>query len=153
MSMSTYEHVEILLVEDNPTDAELTMRALRRKNLANNLVWVKDGAEALEFMFCTGRYDNRTNTAPKLVLLDLKLPKVDGIEVLRTVKSNRKTRHVPIIMLTSSHEERDIVESYQLGVNSYIVKPVDFDNFLEMVSQVGLYWSLVNKVPQGAAEP
>ena len=146
---TTYEHVEILLVEDNPTDAELTTRALRRKNLANNLVWVKDGAEALEFLFCTGRYENRSNFAPKLVLLDLKLPKVDGIEVLRTVKSNAKTRHIPIIMLTSSHEERDIVESYQLGVNSYIVKPVDFDNFLEMVSQVGLYWSLVNKVPHG----
>ncbi|HVY06823.1 MAG TPA: response regulator [Burkholderiales bacterium] len=146
--MSAFENVEILLVEDNPTDAELTMRALRKKNLANNLVWVKDGVEALDFIFCKGQYANRVNLAPKLVLLDLKLPKVDGIEVLRNLKSDARTKTVPVVMLTSSHEERDIVESYQLGVNSYIVKPVDFDKFLDMVSQVGLYWSLVNKVPQ-----
>jgi CheY-like chemotaxis protein len=148
--MTAFEHVEILLVEDNPTDAELAMRALRKKNLANNLVWVKDGVEALDFIFCRGQYENRANLTPRLILLDLKLPKVDGIEVLRTIKSDPKTRTIPVVMLTSSHEERDIIESYQLGVNSYIVKPVDFDKFLEMVSQVGLYWSLVNKVPQGA---
>jgi two-component system response regulator len=146
--MTGFENVEILLVEDNPTDAELTMRALKKKNLANNLVWVKDGVEALDFIFCKGQYVNRVNSAPKLILLDLKLPKIDGIEVLRTLKADAKTRTVPVVMLTSSNEERDIVESYQLGVNSYIVKPVDFDKFLEMVSQVGLYWSLVNKVPQ-----
>jgi CheY-like chemotaxis protein len=148
--MSAYEQVEILLVEDNPTDAELTMRALRKKNLANNLVWVKDGAEALEFVYCTGRYKDRVNGTPKLILLDLKLPKVDGIEVLRTLKADARTRIVPVVVLTSSQEERDIVESYQLGVNSYIVKPVDFEKFIDMVSHVGLYWSLVNKVPQGA---
>ena len=146
--MTGFENVEILLVEDNPTDAELTMRALRKNNLANNLVWVKDGVEALDFIFCKGQYQDRINSAPKLILLDLKLPKIDGIEVLRTLKSDAKTRTVPVVMLTSSNEERDIVESYHLGVNSYIVKPVDFDKFLEMVSQVGLYWSLVNKVPQ-----
>ena len=145
--MTGFEHVEILMVEDNPTDAELTIRALRKKNLANNLVWVKDGVEALDFVFCRGPFANRINGTPKLILLDLKLPRVDGIEVLRTLKADPRTRAVPVVMLTSSHEERDIVESYLLGVNSYIVKPVDFDKFLEMVSQVGLYWSLVNKVP------
>jgi len=147
--MTGFENVEILLVEDNPTDAELTMRALKKKNLANNLVWVKDGVEALDFIFSKGQFKSRGNLTPKLILLDLKLPKIDGIEVLRTLKADPKTRSVPVVMLTSSHEERDIVESYQLGVNSYIVKPVDFDKFVEMVSQVGLYWSLVNKVPQG----
>ena len=146
--MTGFEQVEILLVEDNPTDAELTMRALKKKNLANNLVWVKDGEEALDFIHCRGRYKDRVNGTPKLILLDLKLPKIDGIEVLRDLKADIKTRTVPVVMLTSSQEERDIVESYQLGVNSYIVKPVDFDKFLEMVSQVGLYWSLMNKVPQ-----
>ncbi|HWB45299.1 MAG TPA: response regulator [Hyphomicrobiaceae bacterium] len=145
--MTGYEYVEILLVEDNPTDAELAIRALRKKNLANNLVWVRDGAEALDFLFCRGQYQDRANGSPKLILLDLKLPKVDGIEVLRTLKANEATRFVPVVMLTSSQEERDIVESYSLGVNSYIVKPVDFAKFLDMVSQVGLYWSLVNKVP------
>ncbi len=146
--MTGFENVEILLVEDNSTDAELAIRALRKKNLANNLVWVKDGVEALDFVFCKGQYENRVNSTPKLILLDLKLPKIDGIEVLRTLKSDARTKTVPVVVLTSSHEERDIVESYQLGVNSYIVKPVDFDKFLEMVSQVGLYWSVVNKVPQ-----
>ncbi|HWB44761.1 MAG TPA: response regulator [Hyphomicrobiaceae bacterium] len=145
--MTGYEYVEILLVEDNPTDAELAIRALRKKNLANNLVWVRDGAEALDFLFCKGQYQDRTIGSPKLILLDLKLPKVDGIEVLRTLKADEATRFVPVVMLTSSQEERDIVESYALGVNSYIVKPVDFAKFLDMVSQVGLYWSLVNKVP------
>ncbi|HEX4987083.1 MAG TPA: response regulator [Burkholderiales bacterium] len=148
--MNEFEHVEILLVEDNPTDAELAMRALRKKNMANSLVWVKDGVEALDFIFCKGQYAGRPSSRPKLILLDLKLPKVDGIEVLRTLKSDPATRTLPVVMLTSSHEERDIVESYQLGVNSYIVKPVDFEKFLEMVSQVGLYWSVVNKVPQAS---
>lgn len=146
--MNGFEQVEILLVEDNPTDAELTMRALRKKNLANNLVWVTDGAEALNFIHCKDRYEGRRNGTPRLVLLDLKLPKVGGIEVLRDLKSNAKTRAVPVVVLTSSQEERDIVESYQLGVNSYIVKPVDFGKFLDMVSEVGLYWSLMNQVPR-----
>lgn len=145
--MTGFEYVDILLVEDNPTDAELAIRALRKKNLANNLVWVRDGAEALDYVFCKGQYEGRNNGTPKLILLDLKLPKVDGIEVLRAVKADPEARSVPVVMLTSSQEERDIVDSYKLGVNSYIVKPVDFDKFLEMVSQVGLYWSLVNKVP------
>ncbi len=145
--MGEYEHVEILLVEDNPTDAELTMRALKKNHLANNLVWVKDGVEALDFIFATDEHDNRINK-PRLILLDLKLPRIDGIEVLRAIKADPRTRTLPVVMLTSSYEERDIVESYKLGVNSYIVKPVDFEKFVEMVSQVGLYWSLVNKVPQ-----
>lgn len=145
--MTGYEYVEILLVEDNPTDAELAIRALRKKNLANNLVWVRDGAEALDFVFCKGQYQDRANGTPKLILLDLKLPKVDGIEVLRKIKADPDAKSVPVVMLTSSQEERDIVDSYELGVNSYIVKPVDFEKFLDMVAQVGLYWSLVNKVP------
>ena len=145
--MTGYEYVEILLVEDNPTDAELAIRALRKKNLANNLVWVRDGAEALDFVFCKGQYQDRAKGTPKLILLDLKLPKVDGIEVLRKIKADPESKSVPVVMMTSSQEERDIVDSYELGVNSYIVKPVDFEKFLDMVSQVGLYWSLVNKVP------
>jgi two-component system, response regulator len=145
--MTGFEHVEILLVEDNPADAELAMRALRKRNLANNLVWVRDGAEALDFVFRKGQYQARVNGAPKLILLDLKLPKVDGIEVLRKLKVDAEAKSIPVVMLTSSHEERDIVESYELGVNSYIVKPVDFEQFVDVVSQVGLYWSVVNKVP------
>ena len=145
--MTGLELVEILLVEDNPTDAELTLRALRRNNLANNVVWVKDGAEALDFLHCRGNYANRRNGTPKLILLDLKLPKIDGIEVLRELKTDIKTKIIPVVMLTSSQEERDLVESYRLGVNSYIVKPVDFEKFLETVSQVGFYWSLMNKIP------
>jgi len=145
--MTGLELVEILLVEDNPTDAELTLRALRSNNLANNVVWVKDGAEALDFLNCRGNYANRKNGTPKLILLDLKLPKIDGIEVLREIKTDSKTKMIPVVMLTSSQEERDLVESYRLGVNSYIVKPVDFEKFLETVSKVGFYWSLMNKIP------
>ena len=145
--MSELEQVEILLVEDNNTDAELTMRTLRKHNLANNVVWVKDGAEALDFIFCTGSYAGRTNGHPRLVLLDLKLPKVDGIEVLGRVKSDPQTKMIPVVMLTSSGEERDIVESYKLGVNSYLVKPVDFKQFIDVVSQAGLYWAVLNKTP------
>lgn len=146
--MTELEHVEILLVEDSPSDGELTLRALKKQNLANSVFWVKDGEEALDFIFCRGNYTDRSNGTPRLILLDLKLPKVDGIEVLRAVKADPLTRTIPIVMLTSSQEERDIVESYKLGVNSYIVKPVDFDKFLEMVAHIGLYWSLMNKVPQ-----
>jgi len=145
--MTGLELVEILLVEDNPTDAELTLRALRSNNLANNVVWVKDGAEALDFLNCRGNYANRKNGTPKLILLDLKLPKIDGIEVLREIKTDSKTQMIPVVMLTSSQEERDLVESYRLGVNSYIVKPVDFEKFLDTVSKVGFYWSLMNKIP------
>jgi two-component system, response regulator len=145
--MSSFEQVEILLAEDSEADAEMTMRALRRKNLANRLVWVKDGAEALDFIFRRGAYATRPEGAPKLVLLDLKMPKVDGIEVLRQIKSNDETRTIPVVMLTSSAEERDIVASYALGVNSYIVKPVDFGAFVDEVAKAGCYWVLVNRLP------
>jgi CheY-like chemotaxis protein len=145
--MSDYQSIEILLVEDNPTDVELTMRALRRNKLANNVTWVKDGSEALDFVFCRGAYSARSNHHPRLILLDLKLPKVDGIEVLRQLKSDEHTKTIPVVMLTSSAEERDVVESYKLGVNSYIVKPVDFEQFGETVAKAGLYWMLMNRVP------
>mgnify|MGYP006175487083 CR=1 FL=1 len=134
--------IEILLVEDNPEDAEMTMRALRRNNLVNRLHWVKDGAEALEYLLAKDRQK------PKLVLLDLKMPKVDGIEVLRRMKADAIARSIPIVIMTSSNEERDVVETYRLGANSYIVKPVEFEAFLETVAKIGLYWVLTNRVPQ-----
>jgi len=146
--MEHLEQVEILLVEDNPTDAEMTLRALRRNNLANKVHWVKDGEQALEFMFRTGAYAGRDPAVPKLIMLDIKMPKVDGIEVLRRVKANEETRTVPVVVMTSSNEERDVVESYRLGVNSYIVKPVQFESFLETVAKIGLYWVITNRVPQ-----
>lgn len=146
--MTDFQTVEILLVEDNATDAELTMRALRRNNLANNVTWIKNGAEALDFIFCRGAYSSRKNDHPKLILLDLKLPKVNGIEVLRQIKSDERTRAIPVVVLTSSAEERDIVESYRLGVNSYLVKPVDFEHFGETVAKAGFYWMLMNKTPE-----
>ena len=127
----------------------MTMRALRGNNLANKLHWVKDGAEALDYLFCTGKYAGRdTRKPPKLVLLDIKMPKVDGIEVLRRLKADVATRTIPVVVMTSSNEERDVMESYRLGVNSYIVKPVQFDAFLETVAKIGLYWVLTNRVPQ-----
>lgn len=142
------KEVEILLVEDNPTDAELAIRALKKNNLANSLVWVKDGAEALDFLFATGAYSDRSVTCPpKVVMLDLRLPKVDGMEVLRRVKTDERTRAIPVVVLTSSKEDRDIAESYQLGVNSYISKPVEFDAFAKTVSELGMYWLLVNRPP------
>ena len=147
--MSSAQPVDILLVEDNPHDVELTTRALKRSKLANNLTVVRDGAEAIEFIFATGKYSNRDLARhPKVILLDLKLPKVDGLEVLRTVKSDPRTKTIPVVILTSSAEERDIVESYRLGVNSYLVKPVDFDKFATAVSDAGLYWLLLNEPPK-----
>jgi CheY-like chemotaxis protein len=144
----TVKEVEILLVEDNPTDAELAMRALKKSNLANKLVWVKDGAEALDFIFAGGAYSGRQMTeGPKVILLDLRLPKVDGMEVLRRVKGDERTRTIPVVVLTSSKEDRDVAESYQLGVNSYISKPVEFDEFARTVSELGMYWLLVNHPP------
>jgi two-component system response regulator len=142
-------HVEILLVEDSPADAEMTLRALRRNNLANKVYWVKDGGQALQFMFRGGEYASRDpGSTPKLILLDLKMPKVDGIEVLRRLKANDETRAVPVVVMTSSNEERDVVESYRLGVNSYIVKPVEFESFVETVAKIGLYWVITNRVPK-----
>jgi two-component system response regulator len=138
--------VQILLVEDSATDAEMTIRSLKRRGLANQLVWVKDGAEALDFIYCSGSYRNRRNGHPKLILLDLKMPKVDGIEVLQRLKSDESTRAIPVVVLTSSAEESDVVKSYQLGVNSYLVKPVDFGEFTEVVAQMGLYWAVLNHV-------
>ena len=142
------EDVEILLVEDNPTDAELAIVALKERNLANKLVWVKDGAEALDFLFATGAYASRkVENGPRVVLLDLRLPKVDGMEVLRRLKADERTRRIPVVVLTSSKEDRDVAESYNLGVNSYIGKPVEFDEFSDVVSQLGLYWLLINQPP------
>ncbi len=141
--------IEILLVEDSPKDAEMTQRALRKHNLGNKLHWVKDGAEAIDYLFCAGAYAARDpDCPPKLVLLDIKMPKVDGIEVLRRVKEDARTRTIPVVVMTSSNEEKDVVDSYRLGVNSYIVKPIDFGAFFETVSKIGLYWVLTNRVPE-----
>ncbi len=146
--MTTFEDIELLLVEDNPNDVELTLRALQKQNLTNKVFVVRDGAEAIDFMFATGAYSKRNiENAPRVVLLDLKLPKIDGIEVLRRIKSDSRTKSVPVVMLTSSQEERDVVDSYNLGVNSYIVKPVDFSSFIHAVSELGVYWGILNKVP------
>jgi two-component system response regulator len=140
------ENIEILLVEDSPDEEELTLYALRKNNIVNQIQVARDGAEALEYLFCTGAFaDRQFNDSPKIVLLDLKLPKVNGLEVLKRIKADARTRTIPVVVLTSSHEERDIVESYQLGVNSYIVKPVDFEQFNEAVRHIGLYWMLLNK--------
>jgi CheY-like chemotaxis protein len=145
--MNELDLVEILLVEDSDADAEMTMRALKKGKVANKLMWVKDGVEALEFILCTGAYSQRNPRHPKLILLDIKMPRMDGIDVLRRLKSDESTRMIPIVMLTSSAEEQDVVESYRLGVNSYLVKPVDFGEFIEVVAHAGLFWTLMNKVP------
>jgi two-component system, response regulator len=146
--MIDQSEVQILLVEDNPNDAEMAMRALIKNNIANKVVHVTDGAEALDFIFARGAYSGRKiENRPKVILLDLKLPKVDGMEVLKAVKSDERTKIIPVIALTSSNEESDIVESYRLGVNSYIVKPVDFDKFVEAIKGLGYYWLLLNKSP------
>lgn len=138
--------VEILIVEDDPRDAELTLRALKKNNLANNVFVAKDGEEAIEFIFCKGKFESRNfNNPPKVILLDLKLPKVGGLEILRLVKGDKKTTHIPIVIVTSSREEPDMKEAYDLGVNSYVVKPVDFDKFVSAMSSLGLYWLLVNQ--------
>jgi CheY-like chemotaxis protein len=139
--------VEILLVEDNPADVELTLHALRHHKLANSIEVARDGEEALDFLFGRADSGQAAGPRPRLVLLDLKLPKVDGLEVLRRLKADQERRSIPVVVLTSSREERDLVESYQLGVNSYIQKPVDFDQFREIVRQAGLYWLVVNQTP------
>jgi CheY-like chemotaxis protein len=146
--MSELQEIDILMAEDNARDAEMTERALRKHNLANRLVWVRDGAEALDFIYCRGKYASRDSARlPRLLLLDLKMPRLDGIEVLRAIKADERMRAIPVVVMTSSNEERDVVESYRLGVNSYIVKPIDFAKFFEVVVKVGLYWVLANRVP------
>jgi len=138
--------IEILLIEDNPADVVLTLRGLKKHNLSNKVMVINDGAEALDYIFAQGEYDDRNmENIPQLILLDLKLPKVHGLEVLRQIKSNEMTKVIPVVVLTSSTEEKDVIESYKLGVNSYIAKPVDFDKFLKAAEEIGLYWVLLNQ--------
>lgn len=144
----TQEHLQILLVEDNPNDVKLTLHALREENLGNAIHVARDGEEALDFLFCRGAFASRTiDHPPRLVLLDLKLPKVDGLDVLRALKGDPRTRAIPVVVLTSSREENDLVESYKLGVNAYIQKPVDFMSFRQAVKQLALFWLVVNEPP------
>ena len=138
--------VEILLVEDNPRDAELTIRALKKRNLANSLHHVEDGVEALDFLFARGRYSDRDiNDTPKVVLLDLKLPRIDGLEVLTAIKADERTQSIPVVIVTSSAEDPDVKKAYQLGANSYVIKPVDFAQFSDAIRQLGLYWLVLNE--------
>jgi two-component system response regulator len=143
--------VDILMVEDNPDDEQLTLRAFSKNHLTNKIHVVRDGQEALDYVFCKGKYADR-NIAdhPHVILLDIKLPLIDGIEVLRRIKADERTKTIPVVMLTSSHEERDLVETYRLGVNSYIVKPVDFDQFTDSARSLGMYWLLLNRPPKAA---
>ena len=145
--MEQFEEVEILLVEDNKLDAELSLRALKNGGLANKVLWVKDGQQALDYLFRLGDYSGRSDTVPRLVLLDLKMPRVDGIEVLRAIKNDERTRRVPVVVMTSSQEEKDVAQTYELGVNSYVVKPVDFNAFADIARQSGYYWLAINRTP------
>jgi two-component system, response regulator len=146
--MSTADVVEILLVEDSPQDVELALRALKKANLRNRIEVARDGVEALDFIFCEGAHaGRRIEQAPKVIFLDLKLPKVDGLEVLQRIRGDARTKMIPVVVLTSSKEQRDVVESYRLGVNSYVVKPVSFEQFASAVQQLGLYWLLLNEAP------
>jgi len=142
-----YQQVEILLVEDSKADAEMTLRTLKKRGIANNVEWVQDGVEALEYLFREGKHANRAGGIPRLVLLDLKMPRMDGLQVLERMKADERTRNIPVVMMTSSREEGDLIASYRLGVNSYVVKPVDFSDFARMVTEVGMYWMLSNQVP------
>lgn len=140
----------ILLVEDNPDDEELTLRALRKNNIGNRLVVARDGVEALDFLYCTGAYADRDpRELPQVILLDLKLPKIDGLEVLARIRAEPSTRLLPVVILTSSREEQDLIKGYRLGANSYVRKPVDFNRFIEAVRQLGLYWLVLNEIPSG----
>jgi two-component system response regulator len=145
--MNSFEEVEILLIEDNDADAEMTCRAIRKGNVVNSVVRVHDGVEALEFMFREGAYAKRSSGNPRLILLDLKMPRLGGIDVLRRLKADTATRTIPVVVFTSSAEEKDVVESYQLGVNSYLVKPVDMAAFTSVIGQIGLYWAVMNRIP------
>ncbi|MDQ3038586.1 MAG: response regulator [Pseudomonadota bacterium] len=143
-----YEQIQILLVEDSSADAEMTMRTLKRRGIANNIHWVRDGVEALDYLNCTGAHAGRTNGDPRLVLLDLQMPRMNGLQVLERMKSDPRTRTIPVVMMTSSREEGDLLASYEHGVNSFIVKPVDFSEFAETVAQVGMYWIIANVAPE-----
>jgi two-component system response regulator len=141
------QQVEILLIEDNPFEAELAIRNLKKNHLANNLIHIDDGAEALDFIFARGRYEGNYRPNPKLILLDLKLPKISGHEILRQIRADERLKSTPVVVLTSSNEESDIMESYKLGVNSYIVKPVNFEAFSKSIADLGMYWMVLNKKP------
>lgn len=141
----SYEQVEILLVEDSRADAEMTLRTLKKRGIANRIEWVRNGVEALDYLFCQGEYADRSSGHPRIVLLDLKMPLMDGLQVLERMKSDPRTRSIPVVMMTSSREEGDLIASYRLGVNSFVVKPVDFDAFAEMVAEVGMYWMISNQ--------
>jgi two-component system, response regulator len=145
--MEAFKQVEILLVEDNALDAEMTMRALKNGGLANSLLWVKDGQQALDYLFRHGDYSQRQEVYPRLVLLDLKMPRVDGIEVLKAIKADERTKRIPVVVMTSSQEEKDVAQTYELGVNSYVVKPVDFNAFADLTRQAGYYWLAINRTP------
>jgi CheY-like chemotaxis protein len=147
--MDQFEQIEILLVEDNPLDAELTMTALTSGKIANNITWVKDGVEALDYLFCRGEYAGRGDELPRLVLLDLKMPRVNGIEVLTAIRADERTRRIPVVVMTSSEEESDIAKTYDLGVNSYVVKPLDFNAFSDVTRRAGYYWLAINRAAGG----
>ena len=142
-----YQAIEVLLVDDDELDAELTIRALRKEGLANRIYWAKDGQEGLDFVYRQGSFKDRDGANPKLILLDIKMPKVDGIEVLRRLKSDSATRLIPIVIMTSSDRDRDVVESYRLGVNAYVVKPIDFENLSKAITHLGFFWMAVNRLP------
>lgn len=140
--------MEIILIEDNPADVELTLRALRKNKILNKVIVLSDGEEALDFLFMRGKFETRSDVHPKLILLDLKLPKINGLEVLKAIKSNEKFKWIPVVILTSSRQESDLIKSYNLGANSYIVKPVDFEQFVDAIRELGLYWLLMNEIPK-----
>lgn len=146
-----FQAVEVLLVDDDEADAELTIRALRKEGLANRIYWAKDGQEGLDFVYRQGSFKDRDGTNPKLILLDIKMPKVDGIEVLRRLKSDPATRLIPIVIMTSSDRDRDVIDSYRLGVNAYVVKPIEFEDLSATITRLGFFWMLVNRLPTGQA--
>ena len=145
--MNEYQQVEVLLVEDSAADAEMTLRTLKRRGIANSVEWVRDGIEALDWLHCRNAYSGRLNGFPKLVVLDLKMPRMDGLQLLEVMKKDPDMRKIPVVMMTSSREEGDLLASYGLGVNSYVVKPVDFTEFAERIAQIGMYWVIANETP------